>query len=271
MPRATRRLSKDLLRCALLATAEQAYITKPLPPQVSAARKHGARDARILLDHTSPVAPGARSPLQWGREESFLRTGLWCSAGLPGGLACGWRPSALGGNHVKRALGEYLADHNSQGTVQVCTKHKEARRGLLPGLLLGWCMDCRVCVFMSVMANCESPRSPFEVFRCMIEVPPSMVVYDNCCNLMQYILNREPAAFKSTEFLVDAMHYTEHKHCGLDFDSSKYAAVTNSPLAEQKNYVMRQLDHSASFMNQDTFMFFVRHWLHRMRADTRER
>ena len=38
----------------------------------------------------------------------------------------------------------------------------------------------------------------------IISIPaPSIVVYDNACNLHQFCLNREPDFFKETRFLVD--------------------------------------------------------------------
>jgi hypothetical protein len=87
-----------------------------------------------------------------------------------------------------------------------------------------------------------------------------------CLQCSTCVLNGEPEIFKECRFLVDAMHYKEHKHCGPDFDSSLYADITNSPLAEQKTSVLRQLENVASYMRQDTFMYFMRHWLHRVQA-----
>lgn len=39
---------------------------------------------------------------------------------------------------------------------------------------------------------------------------PSVIIYDNACNLHQYILNREPVHFKSSWLLVDRFHWPNH-------------------------------------------------------------
>ena len=39
---------------------------------------------------------------------------------------------------------------------------------------------------------------------------PDVAIYDNECNLHAYALNREPAFFKNTWFLVDRFHWKNH-------------------------------------------------------------
>ena len=253
-PEVTQALLRHILRIARACYdggGERDPVASDVKPQ--------ARDDRVMLDRTT-----SSEAATWSHEESMLRTGVWCGMGVQGGREEGFQKSALGGSHVQRPLRKYLADYQSQGTQPSCTKHKEAKRKLLPGMVLGWCHQCKRCLFMSVMANAESPRTVFEVVYTLCRDAPRSIIYDNACNLLQYVLNREPEFFKNTRFAVDAMHYREHKHCGPDFDSSLYAAITNSPLAEQKNSVLRQLENVASYMSQTTFMYFMRHWLHRM-------
>ena len=50
----------------------------------------------------------------------------------------------------------------------------------------------------------------------------------------------------------------------LHFSSALYPGVKNSQLAEQKNAVLRKMGSAVFYMHQHTFLFFVRHWLHRM-------
>ena len=62
---------------------------------------------------------------------------------------------------------------------------------------------------MAVMANAGSTRTVlmytmFHTSACTI------IVYDNACKLLQYMLNREPEFVKKCRLLVDAMHYLEH-------------------------------------------------------------
>ena len=241
-------------------------------------QKSRPRDSRLVLSPATPHAAqdGSRmhSPATWSHEESFIRTGVYCTVGLgtraDGGGAGIFQPSAMGGSHVVRCLRKYAADVTSYGTSkgQQCTKHKDARPSLIPGTVYGWCHDCQHCIFMAVMANAESPRCIFEILFSMFEEAPAVIIYDNCCNLMHYCLNREAAFFERTTFMVDHMHFTEHKKCCPDFDSAKYECITNSSMAEQKNSVLRQLEKSLTFMNQHTFLWFLRHWVHRMHART---
>jgi formylmethanofuran dehydrogenase subunit E-like metal-binding protein len=117
---------------------------------------------------------------------------------------------------------------------------------------------------MAAMANAESPRTVFEVVYTMFEEAPGDMVYDNMCTLHHYALNREPEFFKLTGARVDAMHYRDHTRCAPDFNSALYHRVTNSQVAEQKNAVLQKMGSALSYMHQHTFLFFVRHWLHRM-------
>ena len=39
---------------------------------------------------------------------------------------------------------------------------------------------------------------------------PSVIVYDNACNLHTYCLNRHPTYFRNTRFLVDRLHWRDH-------------------------------------------------------------
>lgn len=39
---------------------------------------------------------------------------------------------------------------------------------------------------------------------------PSVVIYDNACNLHNYCLNREPAFYKMTWMVVDRLHWPNH-------------------------------------------------------------
>jgi hypothetical protein len=251
----------------VVAVAEAAYVPQPTPGHVPEVRKTTELDKRVLVADGAQQG-GAPAPAEWSREESFLRTGVWCSAGLPGGAADAFQKSQLGGSHVRRRLRDYLADRVSQGSQQrgahACTKHKQSTRDLIPGLCLGWCQECRVCVFMAAMANAESPRTVFEVLYAMFDEAPGDIIYDNMCTLHHYVLNREPGFFKLAGARVDAMHYQEHTRCAPDFNSALYPGVKNSQLAEQKNAVLRKMGSAVFYMHQHTFLLFVRHWLHRM-------
>ena len=39
---------------------------------------------------------------------------------------------------------------------------------------------------------------------------PKIIIYDNCCALHAYCLNRDPLFFKHTTFLIDRFHWRNH-------------------------------------------------------------
>jgi hypothetical protein len=117
---------------------------------------------------------------------------------------------------------------------------------------------------MAAMANAESPRIVFEVVYAMFEEAPGVLVYDNFCTTHQYMLNREPEFFKMTDGKVDALHSKEHTRCAPDYDSGLYKEIDNSQLAEQKYSGLRHLETMLAYMNQDTCLLFMRHWLHKV-------
>lgn len=43
--------------------------------------------------------------------------------------------------------------------------------------------------------------------------------YDNACNLIHYILNREPWLMKHLRLFIDALHQKTHKKCLPDFNT----------------------------------------------------
>ena len=43
-----------------------------------------------------------------------------------------------------------------------------------------------------------------------INSAPKTIIYDNCCNLHQYCLNREPQFFKESWFVIDRFHWPNH-------------------------------------------------------------
>ena len=48
------------------------------------------------------------------------------------------------------------------------------------------------------------------VFSTLLYIAPETIVYDNCCNLHNYCLNREPEFFRNSQFLIDRFHWSNH-------------------------------------------------------------
>ena len=47
-------------------------------------------------------------------------------------------------------------------------------------------------------------------FSILLYIAPETIVYDNCSNLHNYCLNREPDFFRNSQFLVDHFHWSNH-------------------------------------------------------------
>ena len=102
-----------------------------------------------------------------------------------------------------------------------------------------------------------------------------MVIYDNACNLHSYCLNREPAFFKTTWFLVDRFHWRNHKGkwvsvfnihfssiaiiigCSVGYNMATYSqlASINSEVVEQANSLIQKIKGSVSY-NYDSSKFY---------------
>ena len=104
-----------------------------------------------------------------------------------------------------------------------CNKGQNVMRKLLPGSMLIWCEKCRLCVCMHIMSNAESPKTVFDTLYTRWQHAPARFCYDNGCNL-----NREPAFFRNTKFLIDQSHYQGHKQCSLCYNTGELQAVTPS-------------------------------------------
>lgn len=205
----------------------------------------------------------------WQEEEAYIRTGVYAGRNLgvvgpAANPAAAWAATVHGGSDIVRPLRPYAQDGARTEGMSSCNKYKESNQSLLPGCLLGWCLDCGICNSLALMTNSESPRSVFELLFTRWQEAPEILCYDNGCNAMQYCLNRECAFFGSTLFYIDAMHYNDHKRCATDFSSGTCDAIKNSSLAEQKNSIVRSLEHNCGYMGQVTFLLYLRYFLHRM-------
>lgn len=50
---------------------------------------------------------------------------------------------------------------------------------------------------------------------------PKVIQMDNSCNVENFCLNREPAYFGSTAFVIDQFHYEAHNNCSPAYNTSK--------------------------------------------------
>ena len=104
----------------------------------------------------------------------------------------------------------------------VCNKEYKKKGRLGPGTLLFWCGKHRKCIGFYIMQSAESCKTVYQLLATRFPKQPRVVIYDNGCNLSEYILNRGPIPFKDTYILSDGFHWKNHTNCGLSFNSKLY-------------------------------------------------
>lgn len=61
-----------------------------------------------------------------------------------------------------------------------------------------------------IMQSSEGRNDPFSVLKTYLSEPPEVVFYDFACSLEEYCLNRDPAWFRHTLFVIDRFHWKNH-------------------------------------------------------------
>ena len=70
------------------------------------------------------------------------------------------------------------------------------------------------------MADAESPQTPFVVvITHFLAEELVKMSYDNACNLIHYIANREPERLKNLLLFIDAMHCKGHTQCASTYNT----------------------------------------------------
>ncbi|XP_070550589.1 uncharacterized protein [Ptychodera flava] len=106
----------------------------------------------------------------------------------------------------------------------------------------------------------ESPAVAFRILKRRFSKAPRIVIYDNACKLHQYCLNREPAFFKNTMFLVDRLHWCNHTGCSSGYNMKTYRdnkeiVELNSQICEQMNASISRIKSQLAYMLPDNFVF----------------
>ena len=130
-------------------------------------------------------------------------------------------------NHpVTMGMVTYKSDKRCNTEEEPCRKESQRHKILLPGLFTAFCPN-KICLGFSLMLDPESPKKAFVLLlqRFSKDLDNITVVYDNACNLHQYVLNREPARFRHTQFRVDRLHSKKgHLRCSKGYDLNTYNA-----------------------------------------------
>lgn len=136
--------------------------------------------------------------------------------------------------------------------------------GARTGGVFTWFCQHGVCYGFYIIPNAEGRNEAFSFLTCFFKHAPRVVVYDFACSLQEYCLNRAPAFFKDTLFLVDKFHWNNHTACSYGYCMELYDRwrMLNSQIAEQCNSALRKIKSALSMMRQDNYMTALRLYLH---------
>lgn len=93
-----------------------------------------------------------------------------------------------------------------------CNKSLPAA-GKRTGGVFSWYCRHGVCYSFYVIPTAEGRNEAFSFLYSYFERAPKYVVYDFCCALSEYCLNRAPEFFRNTVFLIDRFHSGNHTAC----------------------------------------------------------
>lgn len=172
---------------------------------------------------------------------------------------------------VCRSLPPFKADRRKIDDGPSCPKYARTHPLLTPGAFTIFCAH-GLCLGFSLMASQEGPRTPFEILFTRFKEAPSMVVYDNACNLQRYVMKRAPHFFRHTAFRIDRLHVYAHKGCSSGYNLGEYPAqmavangisliALNTQVAEQVNSLLESIRTQVAFMTHDNAMMYIKYYL----------
>lgn len=138
----------------------------------------------------------------------------------------------------------------------VCNKIYKQPGSLAPGVLYFFCVEHQHCIGFVILKTAESPKLIAEILLTRFSKAPRIVLYDNACNLSEFVLNRYPVPFEGTRFFVDGFHFSSHVNCSPSYNSADHPSLTkslNTSLVEQKNSQLRFLKQTSPFLKFITF------------------
>lgn len=155
-----------------------------------------------------------------------------------------------------------ISDIKIPGEQFSCSKNYQPGKTMGPGTIYFFCVEHQKCIGFIVLHKPESLRIITHTVLTRFENMPEIILYDNGCNLNEYILNRYPNEFKNTRILVDGFHFNSHVNCSPSYDSSALPGMTrslNTSLLEQKNSRFSKMKSTSPFLKLETFMSKLRY------------
>ena len=111
-----------------------------------------------------------------------------------------------------------------------CNKSYKIAGKFGSGTLFFWCAEHKCCIGFVVLLTAESVQHVYNVFVTRFIIQPEFIIYDNGCNLHDYILNRSPSYFQKTQILSDGFHWKNHKNCCECYNSKLYPTLDRNLL-----------------------------------------
>jgi len=128
----------------------------------------------------------------------------------------------------------------------------------------------------AVLASAECPRVVLKILLSRFPKSPSLIIYDNACNLQKLCMKTAPTFFQDSVFLIDRLHEPGHVSCSPAFIMKfhRYLINVNSQVAEEGNSYLASSDiiPCISMMNQANFIRSLRLWMlmYNIRVSTKQ-
>jgi hypothetical protein len=92
------------------------------------------------------------------------------------------------------------------------------------------------------MTDAESPGTLFELLYLFFSEGPKRVVYDNGCNLLTYILNRDPVWARHLRIFIDALDLKGHTGCATSLDAGmNQSSCCNVRVHQHHSYLINNV------------------------------
>ncbi|KAF0701831.1 hypothetical protein AaE_016303 [Aphanomyces astaci] len=157
-----------------------------------------------------------------------------------------------------------LRQYSRKPRDKICTKLAPGSKYKLPGIFHFVCPHS-ICLGFTLMYDFESPFHPFSILaqRLKRHDGKRYVIIDNACNIQNYCMLREPWIFRNIWFLVDRLHYSNHKNCssGYCIDNFPQLEKISSVLAEVYNSQLSSIVGSCGYMAKGNFMLYTKHYM----------
>ena len=142
-----------------------------------------------------------------------------------------------------------------------CGKWIYPKPRLSGGILIFWCQH-RICYGYHMIEVSEGLKEVMYAVQAYWQRAPSVMIYDNACNLMKCCHNREWGYWKDTTFLVDTFHKQGHTKCSQAHsieplrEHAAFRPVQTSQ-AETGNKGLKKIKMSTAWMAAITAFIYI--------------